>query len=244
MVYFIHSQKSDSLEETNVEKSYALFDFDGTLRKGDSIITVCRYAHKKGLCSTGQLLRGAWYGVLYGLKLCSAERSKTEAMQWIKGRLRSEMDAFSIDFCLNKLIPEMFPAGLKAIQDEKARGASVLLITASPAFYLNAMESLLGVESVIGTRMNLDDQDRYTGEICGDNCKGFQKPLRLAEYLAAMGDSLVFESSAAYGDSASDLPMMQLCQSKVGVNAKRKLKKALVTEEGVSNVRWRGKNQR
>jgi hypothetical protein len=30
----------------------------------------------------------------------------------------------------------------------------------------------------------------------------------------------------------------------VGVNAKRKLKKALVTEEGVSNVHWRGKNNR
>lgn len=227
-----------------MEKSYALFDFDGTLRKGDSIITVCLYAHQKGLCTTWQLLRGAWYGICYGLKLCSAEKSKTEAMQWIKGRLRSEMDAFSLDFCLNKLIPEMFPDGLKAIQEEKARGAAVLLITASPSFYLNAMENLLGVESVIGTRMNLDAQERFTGDICGDNCRGYQKPLRLAEYLAAMGDSLMYETSSAYGDSASDLPMMQLCSRKVGVNPKSKLKKALKQEEGVISVRWRGKQKR
>lgn len=225
-----------------MEKSYALFDFDGTLRKGDSIIAVCLYAHQKGLCSMGHLLRGAWFGMLYGMRLCSAERSKTEAMRWIKGRLKSELDAFSLDLCLNRLIPEMYPDGLKAIQDAKARGETVLLLTASPSFYLGAMESLLGVDSVIGTRMNLDCQDRYTGDICGDNCKGYQKPLRLAEYLAAKGDSLRFETSVAYGDSGSDLPMMQLCQSKVGVNAKHKLKKALRNENGVSHVHWRGKN--
>lgn len=227
-----------------MQKSYALFDFDGTLRKGDSIITVCRYAHKKGLCSTKQLLRGAWYGVKYGLHLCSAERSKTEAMQWVKGRLDSELAAFSLDFCLNKLIPEMFPQGMETLQQEKARGATVLLVTASPSFYLAPLENLLGIEDVIGTRMNVDETGHFTGDICGDNCKGVQKPLRLAEYLAAKGDSLDFDTSSAYGDSGSDLPMMQLCQTKVGVNPRRKLKKALKSEEGAKQVRWKGKEKK
>lgn len=222
-----------------MEKSYALFDFDGTLRRGDSIISVCRYAHKKGLCSTRQLLRGAWYGIKYGLHLCSAERSKTEAMQWIKGRQHSELAAFSLDFCLKVLLPQMYPEGLKTLQEEKKRGASLLLITASPAFYLEPMESLLGFEGVIGTRMNLDENDCYTGDICGDNCKGLQKPLRLAEYLAAQGDTLTFATSSAYGDSGSDFPMMELCRSKVGVNPRRKLKKALKDATGASVVRWK-----
>lgn len=226
-----------------MQKSYALFDFDGTLRKGDSIITVCRYAHKKGLCTTKQLLHGAWYGVKYGLHLCSAERSKTEAMQWVKGRLDSEMAAFALDFCLNKLVPEMFPQGLEALRKEKARGATVLLVSASPAFYLMPLINLLGIEDVIATRMNVDETGRFTGD-CGDNCKGLQKPLRLAEYLASKGDSLDFAQSSAYGDSGSDFPMMQLCQSKVGVNAKVKLKKALKNEEGVNHVRWSGKENK
>ena len=33
-----------------------IFDFDGTLIKGDSIVRFCLYAYRKGLCSLRQLL--------------------------------------------------------------------------------------------------------------------------------------------------------------------------------------------
>ena len=115
--------------------------------------------------------------------------AKAAALGWMKGRRVPEVEAFSMDFCLHVLVPQLYPEGLKALRQEQARGASVLLITASPSFYLEPLEAMLGVEAVIGTRMNVDDRERYTGDICGDNCRGVQKPLRLAEYLAARGDS-------------------------------------------------------
>ena len=52
-----------------MQKSYALFDFDGTLRKGDSIVSLCLYAHRRKLCTTGQLLKGIAYAAGYGLHL-------------------------------------------------------------------------------------------------------------------------------------------------------------------------------
>lgn len=55
---------------------------------------------------------------------------------------------------------------------------------------------MLGVEAVIGTRMNVDDRERYTGDICGDNCRGIQKPLRAGGILAARGDRLDYEASS------------------------------------------------
>ena len=70
-----------------LQKSYALFDFDGTLRKGDSIVSLCLYAHRRKLCTTGQLLKGIAYAAGYGLHLCSAERAKAAALCWMKGRL-------------------------------------------------------------------------------------------------------------------------------------------------------------
>ena len=63
-----------------MQKSYALFDFDGTLRKGDSIVSLCLYAHRRKLCTTGQLLKGIAYAAGYGLHLCSAERAKAAAL--------------------------------------------------------------------------------------------------------------------------------------------------------------------
>ena len=53
-----------------------------------------------------------------------------------------------------------------------ASGGGKLLLTASPSFYLEPLKTMLGVEAVIGTRMNVDDRERYTGDICGDNCGG------------------------------------------------------------------------
>lgn len=221
-----------------MQKSYALFDFDGTLRKGDSIVSLCLYAHRRKLCTTGQLIKGVAYAAGYGLHLCSAERSKAAALCWMKGRLVPEVEAFSMDFCLHVLVPQLYPEGLKALRQEQARGASVLLLTASPSFYLEPLKTMLGVEAVIGTRMNVDDRERYTGDICGDNCRGVQKPLRLAEYLAARGDRLDYDTSSAYGDSASDLNMLDLCARQVGVNPKPKLRKALEGRKNAEIVHW------
>jgi phosphoserine phosphatase len=74
--------------------------------------------------------------------------------------------------------------------------------------------------------------------VCGDNCRGLQKPLRLAEYLAAKGDRLDYETSFAYGDSTGDLPMLRLCAHKVAVNPKPRLWRKLKKLPGATRVRW------
>lgn len=59
-----------------MQKPYALFDFDGTLIRGDSIVRFVRYAHARGLIGAGGLLRAALWAVAYGLHLTTAERAK------------------------------------------------------------------------------------------------------------------------------------------------------------------------
>lgn len=221
-----------------MQKTYALFDFDGTLRSGDSIVSLCLYARERGLCGAGTLARGALAALGYYAGLCAPEKAKQTGMEWIKGRTEHELAALSQRFCDDVLLPGLYPEGLRALRDEQTRGATVLLITASPSFYLLPLRERLGITDVIGTRMALDDAGAYTGEICGENCRGLQKPLRLAEYLAAKGDRLDYETSSAYGDSASDADMLKLCARKYLVNAKLRLSRALSGAEGVTPLRW------
>lgn len=221
-----------------MQRTYALFDFDGTLFSGDSILRFCRFARSQGLCSTEQLLRGLWAAVRYVLGLSSAEQSKMDALHFIQGRSEAELRAFSKRFCEEVLLPRLRQKGLSALNEHLAQGTQVLLITASPSFYLEHLKDALGIDGIIGTRMDFDLSGNATGLICGENCKGIQKPLRLAEYLAATGDRLDYDSSYAYGDSASDLPMLELCGHKVGVNARSELKKKLRGMDGASFVRW------
>ena len=78
----------------------------------------------------------------------------------------------------------------------------------------------------------------YTGLIAGENCRGVQKPLRLAEDLAARGDMVDYAASWAYGDSAGDAPMLALCAHKVAVNPRRKLVRRMKGADGFSVVYW------
>lgn len=222
-----------------MQKNYALFDFDGTLIPGDSIVRFCWYAYRRGLCGVGSLLRCGGMALMYLFRLVSATRAKQSAMRFIAGHSVKEMAELSGGFCDEVLVPLLYPEGLAELARRRREGLEVLLVTASPAFYLEPLRERLGIAEIIGTRMDAGTDGVYTGLICGENCRGLQKPLRLAEYLAAAGDRLCFDGSCAYGDSGGDHPMLMLCAHKVAVNPKRKLLRALKGAEGVTVVSWR-----
>ena len=49
-------------------KVYALFDFDGTLIRGSSIVRCALHAHERGLTGAGGLMRAALWAAAYGLR--------------------------------------------------------------------------------------------------------------------------------------------------------------------------------
>ncbi len=222
-----------------MQKTYALFDFDGTLIRGDSILLLCLYARRKGLVSWCGMLGNLRTAFLYGLRLCPAVRAKERALSFLWGKTAAEVDAIAEDFCQAVLVPRLRPQGLSAIQSHRTAGHEVLLVSASSTFYLKHLQKRLNVNDVIATRLDVDADGVFAGRVCGDNCRGLQKPLRLAEYLAAKGDRLDYDTSFAYGDSAGDLPMLRLCAHKVAVNPKPRLWRKLKKLPGATRVRWR-----
>ena len=81
----------------------------------------------------------------------------------------------------------------------------------------------------------MDADGIYTGD-SGENYKGLQKPLRLASYLAAKRWELDWDASCAYGDSASDWPMLALTAHPTLVNPAGKVRKL---HPDAACVRWR-----
>ncbi len=225
-----------------MQKPYALFDFDGTLIRGDSIVRFVRYAHARGLTGAGGLLRAALWAVAYGLHLTTAERAKRESLSFLAGREQAGVEALGRAFCREELLPRLYPQGVEELRRRHAEGAEVLLVTASPSFYLEALKEELPIQRIIGTRMHVEN-GVYTGLIAGENCRGVQKPLRLAEDLAARGDMVDYAVSWAYGDSAGDAPMLALCGQKVGVNPKRRLDRRRTGADGLSVVYWSNEAQ-
>ncbi len=219
-------------------KPYALFDFDDTLIHGDSIVKMCFYACKKGLMNP---LRMIPVGIAAGMYLCgltTAEKSKQLAMGFLKGMSEEKATELAEDFCRDVLVPRLYQQGVAELRKRAEEGCEVWLISASPSFYLEPLKKRLPLTGIIATRMHVED-GVHTGQLAGENCRGIQKPLRLAEVLASRGDMLDYASSYAYGDSAGDAPMLALCGHKVAVNPRKKLLKALEGTDGVTTVRWK-----
>ena len=159
--------------------------------------------------------------------------AKRKALAFLKGHSRAEMDAFALTFFHDKVEKKLYADGQRELTRLKQEGYHILLVSASPDVYLNAIGHALGAEAVLATTCGLEaDGETYTG-LVGENCKGVEKPLRIAAYLAANHADLDWETSRAYGDSASDVPMMNLTAHPVCVNPKKKLRQALPDAETV-----------
>ena len=205
------------------EQAFALFDFDGTMSKGDSLVPFLLYALQKGFMPKRAIFSVFSALMGYALHLTSATAAKEKAIAFLKGKTREEVDAFCAACYKDKLRRRIFQEARAEIAGLKSRGVTVLVVTASPAFYLESLKADLGVDDIIGTRAAVDEYDVYAGRLSGNNCRGLEKPLRIAEYLAANGQLLEKDRSVAYGDSPGDFPMLSLVSNPVIVNGKKKL---------------------
>ena len=222
---------------------FALFDFDGTLAPGDSIIPYLWYAWRRGKLPLRRLAVAAWAGMMPILlpKRYTNTWAKNKALSFLQGHSVEEMDAFALEFFHQRLEKRLFPAGMAELRRLQREGYRLLLVSASPEVYMRAIGQALGFDAVLATPCGLGpDGQRYTG-LVGENCKGVEKSLRIAAYLAANHLELDWEESRAYGDSLSDVPMLTLTASPVCVNPRAKLRSALPQ---AATVHWERKEKK
>jgi phosphatidylglycerophosphatase C len=220
-------------------KTFALFDFDGTLLPGDSIILFMRYAWRKKLCSAWDLLRFAVAGVLFSSRLVTPKRAKEIGLRFLSGKERAEYSAAAEDFCRSVIMPRLYPQGVEAVRRHREAGHTVLLVSASPTFYLEPLKALLGFTEVIGTRFATDETGRFADKIVGQNCRGEQKVKRVQDYLTETGTEIDDKTSCAYGDSPHDLPMLSLCEHIFIVNPNKMMREMLGSHDGVTILDWK-----
>ena len=202
----------------------ALFDFDNTLCRGDSIVPFVLYAIRKGKAHWTQLFRAAGAFLTQARHPEQISYAKEHTLSFIKGCSVHEMDDFCRGFLSDVMIRRMYRDALTELDRLHAEGYHIVVVSASVELYMHLLPEFLPVDAVLGTQCGVDEQEHYTGDI-GENCKGLQKPLRLASYLAAKRWELDWDASCAYGDSASDWPMLELTSKPTLVNPTSQVRK-------------------
>lgn len=217
------------------DTAFALFDFDDTLCAGDSVLPYLIYCIRRGAAPWTQLPRAMAGYLLWRLRPSAVARAKEAALSFIRGRSLQEMDELARGFFREAQSKRFFQDGLKELWRLRAMGYHILVVSASADCYMRVLPEFLPVDGVLATECAVDGEGRYTGRV-GPNCKGEEKPRRIAAFLESRGLRMDRAASRAYGDSASDAPMLRLVGAPVLVNPRKRLKVCL---PDAPSVRWR-----
>ena len=103
---------------------------------------------------------------------------------------------------------ELLPSRRGVRQHGLAAGDLVVLVSASFEVYLRPLARALGVEHVLGARLEDDGEGVLSGRLDGPNCRGPEKVRRLDSWWASLHDDRPPSRFTAYGDSAGDRELL------------------------------------
>lgn len=211
------------------KRPIAIFDFDGTMIPGDSIVRYIRCAVQRGLLSPfaliGQALN-AWRGVRGRI---TPEEGKSRSLAFLARMNAAQQADFGRAFCREQLLPRLYPQAVDRLRAHHDAGDVVLIVSASPDIYLRYLAEMLPVDAVLATPT--DERGRVT---C--NTRDGEKVRRVLAWAGEQPFEPDWGASHAYGDSAHDLPVMRLTGHPVMVNPKPAMRR---TGEGLPVEDWR-----
>lgn len=183
----------------------AVFDLDGTLVRGDSFLPfVVGYARAERRVRPLVTLP-VWVG-LYAARIIPDHRAKQNVLvSSFRGQPRAAVAAYADRFVETWIRPRLHAPVFERLTEHRTAGHRVVLLSASPDLYVEAVGRALGIDEVLCTRVR-GTADAWDGALDGPNCKGDEKLARLRGHLGA--DAWPAESFA-YGDSKSDLPVLR-----------------------------------
>jgi HAD superfamily hydrolase (TIGR01490 family) len=151
---------------------------------------------------------------------------RDSVLRLTRGWDQAEISAIVRETLVEVVEPIVFDEALELIREHQAAGRKVFIVSASPEEIVAPLAQFLGVDEAIATRAELDAEGRYTGRT-ERYCYGTEKRVAIEE--AVVRDGIDLAASYAYGDSATDLPMLEAVGHPVVVNPDRELLRAART---------------
>ena len=102
----------------------------------------------------------------------------------------------------------------------KNEGYMVILISASPEFYIKEFYAIKEVDLIIGTKF-IFENGKFVRKMSGNNCKGEEKVKRLEKVLKEKNIKADFKNSYMFSDSLSDKPLLDLVGNPYLINYKK-----------------------
>lgn len=211
----------------------AVFDLDGTISRRDTL----------GPFVLGCLARRPWRLPRLLLALPAAARYLFDHDRGaLKGALlhaalggldREVLQPAAARFAARLMQGGIYRDAQRALDAHRARGERLVLMSASTDLYVPQIARALGFDEYICSQVAWRADGRLDGRLASPNCRGEEKRRRLAALIERDAPARVY----AYGNSAADLPHLQLAHDAYLVNGPRRLREPAAAH--VQRLRWR-----
>lgn len=199
-----------------VDLNLAIFDLDNTLLGGDSDYLWGRFLIERGLVD------GEYYEhenrrfyEEYKVGTLDIHEFLRFSLQPLSEHDMATLHDWRVAFIREKIEPIMLPAARSLLQQHRAQGHTLLIITATNRFVTEPIANMLEVEHLLATEPEIRD-GRYSGGVSGTPCFREGKVENLKIWLKATGMNLA--SSWFYSDSLNDLPLLEMVTHPVAVD--------------------------
>ena len=216
--------------------SLAIFDLDNTLIAGDSDFLWGEFLGEEGVVDANSYRKkNEYFYKQYDLGVLDIYAWLEFCLEPLSRYSIAELEAFHHQFMIKKIEPIMLDKAQKCIDRHKERGDTLLIVTASNSFVTAPIAKKYGINQMLATEPEIK-AGRYTGRVSGIPCFQSGKVDKLMPWLQKNEETLT--GSTFYSDSHNDLPLLELVDNPVAVNADKILTK-IAEKKGWEVLNWR-----
>lgn len=215
----------------NEKVKVAAFDFDGTCLSGSSPKKLVGILSRMYLLSLYKLFRIGLWGLSYKWHLPGNERAVRERVfSAFKGMPALRVNTFLCEAYQDKIEPVFRPEADAAMIAHLEEGHAVILISASFEPIVASAMLTHPIPIALSTRMKIDENGRYTGELDGLAPEGADKVVVLKQFLDEYYGAGKWELDWAYSDHYSDIPLLDSAKNPCTVTPDSKLRRYAQTK--------------
>jgi putative phosphoserine phosphatase/1-acylglycerol-3-phosphate O-acyltransferase len=185
----------------------AFFDFDETLLEVESSRLGIQWLRDRRLVPVGYLLKVLVANFFYRQRMISEERMVRILLTYYRKKPLADFQNGATEFYRTYLKPRLAPAIVARVHDHKSQGHVLVLISGSVRYMLEPAAEDLGFDHLLCTDLEVTPDGRLTGKAAGPVCVDVNKKRLMLELAQRIG--LDLQSSYAYGNHPSDLPLLE-----------------------------------
>jgi len=195
----------------------AIFDLDHTLLSGDSDHAWGQFLVDSNIVEPEHHQKqNDYFYEQYKAGCLDIEEYLTFALKPLTEQPLESMLALRETFIEQRIKPLITDKARALISKHQQAGDDLLIITATNAFVTRPIATLLGFDELIAPEPELID-GQYTGGITGIPSFQHGKVIRLETWLAEK--KIDFDGAFFYSDSHNDLPLLNIVDNPVAVDA-------------------------